>query len=220
MFSDWFSGDDCERYRTSAYKQRIDHFGSSLLKLRYASEVLRQHLHEWLRFAVHLDKSGSGPLPPNVSGVVRNYLARRTKGLSASRSRVLQASVRIFLDADEKGQFRRRIGSPPSTPSWFNPIPAPYMEFVRVHRGLAQKTIRKHIQKLSAFAQYLENAGVKQLGAITPRHVREFYGNAKSGVPRRSYGASLRVFFRWAAAQAGSQAPSGMQSQGRASIGL
>jgi site-specific recombinase XerD len=201
MFSDWFSGVDCERYRTSAYKQRIDHVGSSLLKLRYASEVLRQHLHEWLRFAIHLEKSGSGTLPPAVSGAVRKYLARRTKGLSASRSRVLRASVRIFLDADEKGQFRRRIGSPPSTPGWFNPILTPYLEFVRMHRGLAQKTIRKYIQKLSAFAQYLEGAGVKQLGGITPRHVREFYENAKRGVPRRSYGSALRVFFRWAAAQ-------------------
>ena len=76
MFSDWFSGVDRERYRTSAYKQRIDHIGSSLLKLRYASEVLRQHLHEWLRFAVHLEKSGSGPLPPTRSGAVRKYLAR------------------------------------------------------------------------------------------------------------------------------------------------
>jgi site-specific recombinase XerD len=201
MFSDWFSGVDRERYRTSAYKQRIDHIGSSLLKLRYASEVLRQHIHEWLRFAVHLAKSGSGPLPPTRSGAVRKYLARRTKGLSASRSRVLRASVRIFLDADENGQFRRRIGSPPSTPGWFNPILTPYLEFVRMHRGLAQKTIRKYIQKLSAFAQYLEGAGVTQLGGITPRHVREFYENAKRGVPRRSYGSALRVFFRWAAAQ-------------------
>ena len=201
MFSSWFSGEDCERYRTSAYKQRIDHVGSSLLKLRYASEVLRQHLHEWLRFAVYLEKSGSGPLPPAVSGAARKYLARRTKGLSASRSRVLRASVRIFLDADEKGQFRRRIGSPPATPGWFNPILTTYLEFVRVHRGLAQKTMRKYIQKLSAFAQYLETAGVKQLAGITPRHVREFYENAKRGLPRRSYGSSLRVFFRWAAAQ-------------------
>lgn len=201
MFSDWFTGVDYERYRTSRYKQRIDHVGSSLLKLRYASEVLRQHLHEWLRFAVHLERSGSGPLPPAHSDAVRKYLARRTKDLSASRSRVLRASVRIFLDADEKGQFRRRIGSPPSTPSWFSPILTPYLEFVRMHRGLTQKTIRKYIQKLSAFAQYLETVGVKQLGGITPRHVREFYENAKRGVPRRSYGSALRAFFRWAAAQ-------------------
>ena len=82
------------------------------------------------------------------------------EGLSASRSRVLRASVRIFLEADERGQFRRRVGSPPSTPAWFAPILTLYLQFVRTHRGLAPKTARKYIQKLSAFAQYLEGAGV------------------------------------------------------------
>jgi hypothetical protein len=46
MFSQWFSGDDCERYRTSPHKHRIDQVGSSLVQLRYASEAIRQHLHE------------------------------------------------------------------------------------------------------------------------------------------------------------------------------
>src|SRR5258708_33304701 len=34
-----------------------------------------------------------------------------------------------------------------------------------------------------------------------PGHVREFYENAKNKAPRRSYGSTLRVFFRWAATQ-------------------
>ena len=76
-----------------------------------------------------------------------------------------------------------------------------YLQFVRSHRGLAQKTARKYIQKLSAFARYLENAGVTQLGCITPAHIRTFYENAGHGAPRRSYGCTLRVFFRWAAVQ-------------------
>jgi integrase len=66
---------------------------------------------------------------------------------------------------------------------------------------MAQKTARKYIQKLSAFAQYLEGAGVTQLGCITPAHVREFYENAGHGGPCRSYGSTLRVFFRWAVIQ-------------------
>ena len=52
MFSNWFSGDDLEHYRTSPHKQRIDAVASSLLRLKYASEVIRQHLHEWLRFSL------------------------------------------------------------------------------------------------------------------------------------------------------------------------
>ena len=58
MFSNWFSGDECGQYRTSPHKQRMDHVGSSLLELRYANEVIRQHLHEWLRFSRHLKERG------------------------------------------------------------------------------------------------------------------------------------------------------------------
>jgi len=54
---------------------------------------------------------------------------------------------------------------------------------------------------LSVFAQHLEAAGITELHRIMPGHVREFYENAKNKAPRRSYGSTLRVFFRWAAAQ-------------------
>jgi integrase/recombinase XerD len=200
MFSDWFSGDECEQYRTSPHKQRIDQVGSSLLELRYANEVIRQHLHEWLRFSRYLEER-SMILPATGADTVRQYVAQRTSGKSASRSRVLRASVRIFLEADERGQFRRRVGAPPPTPAWFGLILATYLQCVQTHRGLAAKTARKYTQKLSAFTQYLEGAGITELGGITPQHVREFYENAENDSPRRSYASTLRVFFRWAAAQ-------------------
>jgi integrase/recombinase XerD len=170
-----------------------------LVELLYANEVLRQHLHEWLRFSKYLDERGSH-LPDVSADTVHQYMVERTSGKSASRSRVLRASIRIFLETDEQGKFRRRVGSPAVTPAWFAPILAPYLQFVKIHRGLAPKTTRKYIQKLSAFALYLEGAGVKELGGIAPRHVREFYENAE-GPARRSYGSTLRVFFRWAAVQ-------------------
>jgi site-specific recombinase XerD len=201
MFSQWFSGGDCERYRTSLHKHRIDQVGSSLVRLRYASEVIRQHLHEWLRFALFLEKNESTPVPAFGDDAVRRYLVQRAEDLSASRSRGVRASIRILLEADEHGRFRRRSGSPPSTPVWFGPILTPYLQFVRTHRGLAAKTERKYIQKLSVFAEYLEGAGIRELERITPLHVREFYENAENGVPRRSYGSTLRVFFRWTAAK-------------------
>ena len=145
MFSNWFSGDECERYRTSPHKQRMDRVGNSLLELRYANEVIRQHLHEWLRFSRHLEERGL-LLPATGTDTVRQYVAQRTLGTSASRSRVLRASVRIFLETDERGQFRRRVGSPPLTPFWFAPILTPYLLFVHTHRGLAAKQIgRAHV---------------------------------------------------------------------------
>ncbi|HUE03113.1 MAG TPA: site-specific integrase [Bryobacteraceae bacterium] len=200
MFSNWFSGDDLEHYRRSPHKQRIDAIASSLLRLKYASEVIRQHLHECLRFSRTLDAKATALPAPNAEAV-RQYVAERVAGCSASRSRVLRASVRIFLEADEQGRFRRRVSCPPLTPPWFGPILTLYLEFVRRHRGLTQKTARKYIQKLSAFAQYLEDVGVAQLSCITPGHVREFYENPGHAGPRRSYGSTLRVFFRWAAVQ-------------------
>jgi hypothetical protein len=190
MFSNWFSGDARERYCASSHKQRIDQVGNSLVELHCAEEVLRQHLHEWLRFSAYLDERGLLLAAVNAD-TTRPYLAERTSGKSASRSRVLRASVRIFLETDEQGQFRRRMGSPPVTPAWFAPILAPYLQFVKGHRGLAPKTTRKYIQKLSIFAQYLEEIGVQDLGGITPQHIREFYENA-GGTPRRSYGSTLR----------------------------
>jgi integrase/recombinase XerD len=201
MFSNWFSGDDLERYRTSPQKQRIDGIASSLLRLRYANEVIRQHLHEWLRFSLSLDANEGTPLPAPNAAIVQQYVTQRVAGCSASRSRVLRASVRIFLEADEEGSFRRRICCPPSTPAWFGPILTLYLRFVREHRGLARRTAKKYVQQLSAFTQYLEGAGVTQLSFITPEHVREFYENAGHGRPRRSYGSTLRVFFRWAGTQ-------------------
>jgi hypothetical protein len=200
MFSNWFSGDECGQYRTSPHKQHMDQVGSSLLELRYTNEVVRQHLHEWLRFSRHIEECGL-PLPATCTDTVRQYVARRTSKTSASRSRVLRASVRIFLDSDERGQFCRRVASPPHTPAWVAPILTPHLLFVHEHRGLAAKTTRKYSRKLSVFAQYLESVGITDLNRITPAHVREFYKNAKDAAPRRSYGSTLRVFFRWATAQ-------------------
>ena len=83
---------------------------------------MRQHLHEWLRFSLTLDTKEGAPLPLPNAEIVRQYVAERVAGCSASRSRVLRASVRIFLETDEEGRFRRRVGCPPSTPAWFGQI--------------------------------------------------------------------------------------------------
>jgi len=94
MFSNWFSGDKCGQYRTSLYKRRMDQVGSRLLELRYANDVIRQHLHEWLRFSRHIEERGL-LLPAPVTDTVRQYLAQRTSGTGANRSRVLRASVNL-----------------------------------------------------------------------------------------------------------------------------
>ena len=74
MFSNWFTGDDQDLYLTSPHKQRIDCLGRSLLELRYANEVIRQHVHEWLRFSRYLvEKNNGGSLlqPPGDDTIRR-----------------------------------------------------------------------------------------------------------------------------------------------------
>ena len=77
------TGDDLERYRTSPHKDRMDSVASSLVRLRYANEVIRQHLHEWLRFSGHLVAKEGSSLPNPNAEIVRQYVARRTAGCSA-----------------------------------------------------------------------------------------------------------------------------------------
>src|ERR1039458_6335233 len=86
-----------------------------------------------------------------------------------------------------------------ATPAQLKALPGMGDAYVqRVHRGLAAKTARMYTQKLAAFARYLDHADIRRLDGITPRNVREFYENTADGAPRRSYGSTLRVFFRWA----------------------
>lgn len=199
MFSMWYSGDARDRYRVTPHKDRIDLIGSRLVQDRYLDDAIRHHLHEWLRFTDYLDRSGgAGAITDDR---VRTYVADRTRGTSASHGRFVRASVRIFLESDAVGQCRRRVGTARCVPPWFADTLTQYLEFVERHRGLAPRTVRQYARKLSAFAEYLELGEVTQLGAITPRHVRDFYENALGDRPRRSYGSSLRAFFRWASTQ-------------------
>jgi len=202
MFSTWFSGTARERYRNSPHKARIDLIGRALQQQRYFDDVIRHHLHEWLRFANYVGQRGVGR-PPDLRGEkVRRYVVWRTRGRGASHLRFVRASVRIFLEADDAGQFRRRVGvAPLAVRSWFSDTMSSYLQFVLLHRGLGRRTVRQYARKLLVFAQYLEEVGISQLAAIAPRHIREFYENAKRGRPRRSYSSALRAFFRWASTQ-------------------
>lgn len=202
MFSTWYSGDARDRYRRSSHKSRIDQIGGRLVQQRYLDEAIRHHLHEWLRFTDDVDQNSLSRPPSLTDEAIRTYVSRRTRGTSASHGRFVRASVRIFLESDETGHCRRRVGTASRhVPLWFRDTLTRYLEFVHQHRGLATRTVRQYARKLSAFAGYLEHAGATQLDAITPRHVREFYENAQGGRARRSYGSSLRAFFRWASTQ-------------------
>lgn len=207
MFSRYYAGrtsstDYVQRYQESAHKPRIDHVARSLVARHYGEAVIAQHLREWLRLAIYFDTRGI-PLPWSVRAVeVQEYVAQRLPHGSASRRRFLRASARIFLETDARGQFRLRVGSPPGRPlgAGFAPAIGAYGLFVRQHRGLADRTVRKRTWQLTRFAEFLEQVDVKTIGSLQATQIQQFFTRLEGQQPatRLTYGVTLRSFLRWA----------------------
>jgi hypothetical protein len=125
-----------------------------LISRQYLREVVEQHLREWLRFTADCDARGIA-LPQTVRArEVQEYVARRLPRGSASRRRFVRASVRIFLETDADGAFRRRVGTAvtPAVPTWIVSALQAYTTFLREHRGLAARTVLKRC--LSAYGSW------------------------------------------------------------------
>ena len=202
MLSRFFPPDRLDSYRASAYKDRIDRIGQRLVEQRYHPAVTAQHLREWLRVTRYLQAQKLRlPLALDAPEVAR-YVTDRVVGLGASRTRFVRAAVRIFLDADDHGYWRRRIGrAPEPVPAWLGSALDEYAMFLRGHRGLAPRTVSERVWQLTRFATYLDQDGVTRLAAIAPRHVRDFLIQLRTQASgtRVTYVSTLRGFFRWAA---------------------
>ncbi len=57
---------------------------------------------------------------------------------------------------------------------WLGSVQDEYNVFLRGHRGLVPRTVSERVRQLTRFATYLDQDGVTRLGAIAPRHVRDF----------------------------------------------
>lgn len=201
MFSTWFSGEQRRLYGASLYRARIDHVGQCLRAQQYLDVVVRDHLHEWLRFTGYLEAHGLA-MPASVyAGAVQDYLATRLPGRSASRGRFVRASVRLLLEMDAAGQVGRRIRpAPPPVPPLFEVWVPPYLAFLRQHRGLAPRTLRKRTLHLREFLAFLAAAGVAEFPALTPAVIQDFCTHLPGPSPRTrlTYRTTLRSFLRWA----------------------
>jgi integrase len=207
MFSHYYAGrtsstDYVQRYQESPHKPRIDHVAKALVARHYGEAVIAQHLREWLRLAISFDRRGL-PLPSSARAVeVQEYVAQRLPRGSASRRRFLRASARIFLETDARGQVRLRVGSPPGRPPGpgFAPAIGAYGRFVRQHRGLADRTVRKRTWQLTRFAEFVEQAGVTTISGIHATQIQRFFTGLEGQTPatRLTYGVTLRSFLRWA----------------------
>jgi len=175
MFTTWFSGEHRRYYGESSHRARIDHVGQCLREQQYQDVVVRDHLHEWLRFTRYLKARGL-PLPASARAAdVHEYIASRLPGRSASLGRFIRASIRLFLEMDAAGQVQRRVhAAPPALPSLFPAWVPPYLAFLQHHRGLAARTLRKRAFHLRQFLAFLAEAGVADLRALTAASIQDF----------------------------------------------
>jgi integrase len=202
MFADYYFAEQVHRYRASAHKPRIDHVAHALVSREYLREVVAQHLREWLRFTADCDARGIA-LPQTVHArEVQEYVARRLPQGSASRRRFVRASVRIFLEADADGAFRRRVGTavPPVLPAWIERALLAHTTFLREQRGLAARTVHKRGWQLARMAEFWDHTGVATLADLRVSHIQQFFLQFARQTPatRRTYGVTLRSFLRWA----------------------
>ena len=198
MYASWFSGTQCQCYRSSPHKDRIDFLAGALITQRYRAEVVRQHLHEWLTFTQYLHDREVGVFRTVRDPALRAYLMARRTAASASRIRFIRASVRIFLETDADGHFARRIhGVVDPIPAWCSGPIRRYLDALRDHEGLAARTIGKRRGLLVKFAEALTRVGLATLGDLTVRQVQDFC-RSFSGLAvltRRSYVGIVRGFF-------------------------
>ena len=202
MFSHYYARDQVSRYQASPHKPRIDHVASRLLARKYLDVVIADHVREWLRFATYCDERGVS-LPTTVHvPEVTTYISQRVPHKSASRARFVRAAMRIFLDTNEQGDIRRRIGTaerrPP--PMWFGTDLESYKTFLRDARGLAERTVSKRAWQLTQIAEAFERNGVHAVADIEPSHIQQFFIQLEGQKPatRLTYGVTLRSFLRWA----------------------
>lgn len=201
MSISWISSAYRRIYEESPFRARIDHVAQALVDREYQDVVVRQHVYEWLRFVKHLSERGQTLPVDTRSALVRRYVSRRLPRGSASRVRFLFASVRILVEADAAGEFRRRLSTKKPSPEipWFDGHASRYLAFLQEHRGLSGTTDRRRRSHLSLFAEFLQGVGVRTMAAVTSTHVQDFC-RTRIGQPstRLTYGTSLRGFLRWA----------------------
>jgi len=192
-----------EAYRASPHKDRMDLLTQSLVSQRYRPAVIGQHLREWLRFSTELVAHQLVVPTHRSASVVQAYFVRRLACCgSASRKRVIRASIRIFLEADAHGHFRRRVSTQtiPVVSRWMQTAIDDYLTFVRTHRGLAVRTLEKRAWQLTQFAQSVDAMGVARVDAIAPLHLQQFMAQRDqlAVATRRTYAVTLRSFLAWA----------------------
>lgn len=202
MLSGFFPTDRVEAYRASPFKARIDLVGQQLVEQRYLGVVTEQHVREWLRFTGYLT-SHAAPWPDSTrASAVQRYVTERLRTLtSASRARFVRASLRILIEANQQGHFRRRVGGVARpVPGWVVSALTDYRQYLVCHRGAAPRSVAKHVGQVTQFAEFLEAQGITTLARVASGHIQAFLAQSTGQAPvtRKSSASILRSFLQWA----------------------
>lgn len=187
-------------YQNSPHRDRIDLIAKSLVSLKYLEEVINEHVREWLQFTKDCNDRGIDVPSCIYAQEIADYLQRRFPKGSLSRRRFIRASIRIFIEADDQGNFSRRIrAAPRSRTALFHEWVPPYLFFLRQHRGVSEKTLRKNALALGMFTEFLDRRGVLDLGNLKANHIHDFCSNPGSRKPITwlSYMGIVRRFLKY-----------------------
>jgi len=202
MYRNLLSGELLTSYLRSAQKERLDHVAGHLLQKKYLPIVVRQHLHEWVRFVRYLEEHSLAVPSSFHAPEIDRYVKTRFPTGSRSRLRGIRAAVRIFVEMDDNGRFSRRVRAPRrSTNTLYAQAVPDHLEFLRKHRGVSKKTVTKRDFQLGLFTNYLERVGVVVWKDVQAPFLRTFISTQlteKKPLTRLSYASTLRTFHRWA----------------------
>ena len=170
-------------YETCRYRDRIDLLASQLSILKCAEKRIREYVWEWLRFTKHCADTGMD-LPSSICArEVEDYLRQRFSRASGHRLFVRRA-LRMFIEADEQGNFPRRMCAPPkATTAIFNEWVIPYVRFLREHRGLAEGTLHLNVKALHKFTEFIDRRGVSDVRSLNAHIIHEFCSSPGSCKP-------------------------------------
>ena len=175
MFDGMLSAEYLKLYQKSRYRDRISLLAETLVRLKYLMEVIIDHVHEWIRFTKYCDDVSIDVPSTFYAPEVERYLRWRFPKGSQSRHRFIRASLRIFIEADNQGNFSRRV-KPPAKPtnSLFNEWVPAYLSFLVQHRGAAERTLRKNSFVLQEFTNFLEQRNILIMKNLTSSDIHDF----------------------------------------------
>ncbi len=185
-------------YEGSRYRDRIDSLVGQLSMMGYPRMRICEMVRVWLRFAKYCDDAGMD-VPSSIhEEEVQRYLVERIQARCFRRC--VRIALRIFIEADDSGNFSRRVHALPKPATQiFNEWGIPYLHFLREHRGLKETTLRVNTLTLRKFTEFLDKNGICDIKNVDVGLVHDFCrnpGNCKptTWVLRMSH---LRCFLRF-----------------------